>query len=115
MNAETFHEILNQRLAKIIAVLDAKAKSYSSASDRLHNFKVAAALNDCTPEQSNWGMNTKHIVSVRDMVLSGLDYPYEVWDEKLGDAINYLILLEAIVIERHKVQEGINDLKVLKG
>ena len=44
-------------------------------------------------------MATKHIISIRDMVMSGETYDADIWDEKLGDAINYLALLKAITAE----------------
>ena len=103
MDQKWFNEILDDRISKIKKVLSKKAGEYSSGNDRLHNFKRAAALNCETPEKALAGMLTKHIVSIYDMI-DGLDSTscpdYSVWDEKLGDAINYCILLEALIIER---------------
>ena len=44
----------------------------------------------------------KHTVSVYDMLRGleeGKSYPLELWDEKIGDSINYLLLLAAAVRE----------------
>ena len=44
----------------------------------------------------------KHTVSVYDMIRGleeGKSYPLELWDEKIGDSINYLLLLAAAVRE----------------
>ncbi len=76
-----------------------KAKEYASDEDRLHNFKVAAAFNSQTPEQACWGFLTKHLVSLADMVASGKEYNFGAWDEKIGDALNYLFLLDAIIFD----------------
>jgi hypothetical protein len=42
-------------------------------------------------------MATKHLVSVMDMVESGDEYDPEYIYEKIGDMINYLILLEGLL------------------
>ena len=48
-------------------------------------------------------MMSKHTVSVYDMIRgleSGEEYPLDMWDEKIGNSINYLLLLAALVRER---------------
>ena len=44
----------------------------------------------------------KHTVSIYDLINDaeiGKDIPLEMWDEKIGDSINYLLLLNALVRE----------------
>ena len=65
----------------------------------LHNFRVAAGLQGCTVPQALVGMMTKHTVSVYDMVNSGQAYAPDIWDEKIGDLMNYLLLLRTAVKE----------------
>ena len=101
MNSERFNEVINGRLEQCINVLCKKAKEYAT-TDRLHNFKVAAGLQDCTPIMALAGMMSKHTVSVYDLVRDheqGKEIPKEMWDEKIGDSINYLLLLSALVQE----------------
>lgn len=107
MTNEAFSTILELRISAIRDVLAAKAKEYAT-TDRLHNFKRSAAMLNTTPEAALVGFLTKHIVSILDMV-DALPHPslpggeeakLDQWREKLGDAINYLILLEALVSER---------------
>jgi hypothetical protein len=101
MLAERFNEILDKQLETIKVMLGHKAKEYAT-TDRLHNFKKAAALKGETPRQALMGMMVKHTVSVYDMGMSFSEsYPPELWDEKITDHINYLILLRAIVAEEH--------------
>lgn len=76
-----------------------KAKEYATGGDRLHNFKVAAAVQGISPTAALAGMMAKHTVSVYDMVGSGEDYPMELWEEKIKDSINYLFLLWALLHE----------------
>lgn len=99
MDNQQFSEIIRGTLSGASKMLTRKSEGYSTKEDRLHNFRTAAALNDSTMEQALWGMLTKHIVSLRDMVMSGETYDSDIWDEKLGDAINYLAILKAITAE----------------
>ena len=96
MTATEFERIFEEQVERSRIVLVNKAGEYAT-EDRLHNFKVAAALEGKTPEQALAGMMAKHTVSVYDMAESGLAYPIELWQEKITDHINYLFLLNAIV------------------
>ncbi len=103
MKQHIFEQVLLSRIAKTKEVLGSKSKEYSSDEDKLHNFKRAARMLGCTPEQALIGFMTKHVISILDMVdglAKGKTYPIGVWSEKLGDNINYNILLEALVQER---------------
>ena len=98
MTATEFERIFEEQVERSRIVLVNKASEYAT-EDRLHNFKVAAALEGKTPEQALAGMMAKHTVSVYDMAESGLAYPIDLWQEKITDHINYLFLLNAIVRE----------------
>jgi len=102
MDSTKFNEIVESRTVAIKEVLANKAQEYAKG-DRLHNFKVAARIADSTPEMALKGMFMKHLVSVFD-IIDDLDKnitptPYLV-NEKIGDSVNYLILLEALLLER---------------
>ena len=57
-------------------------------------------MNQTTPQSALWSMVSKHIIAVRDMILSG-KVPSEKWiEEYLGDIHNYMFLLEAIWREK---------------
>lgn len=103
MDTEQFEDIVvNNRLYLTEKVLGSKADEYARG-DRLSNFKKAAELMNCTPERALFGFVTKHIVALSDFVNDledGLNQTPERWTEKTGDIINYMILLEALVIER---------------
>lgn len=91
-----FDSILLQRLEKIKTVLGNKAKEYSHEGDRFFNFRQAAKdLPSGCPKQALYGMMLKHWVSVQDLVFGRLDA--SLADEKIGDMINYLILLEGLI------------------
>ena len=101
MNADEFEKVFERQVDQSREVLVEKARQYANDNDRLHNFKKVAAFEGCTPEQIAWKFNMKHLASISDMVdKADTSFPPEVWDEKIGDAINYLILIRAIVTEK---------------
>ena len=105
MNIEVFDELLEEQMERSRSVLCSKGKEYAT-EDRLHNFKVAAALEGKTPEQALAGMMAKHTVSIYDMCESREHYPTATWEEKITDHINYLLLLNAIVREKTPCTSG---------
>jgi hypothetical protein len=98
MKTDEFNAIIGEQIDRSINVLVTKAKEYAT-DDRLHNFKVAAELQGETPIQALAGMMAKHTVSVYDMCHSDEQFPIELWNEKITDSINYLLLLRALVEE----------------
>lgn len=95
MDHQQFSALVERRFRLTRDVLASKGKEYGPV-DKLHNFKRAAEIGRCTSEQALLGMLTKHIVSIIDQIKSG-DTPTQEWiDEKIGDGINYLILLEGL-------------------
>lgn len=101
MTDETFNAIVLERCKKIESILASKAKEYARG-DRLSNFKKAASAMGGTPEKACLSFWMKHVISICDLVNdvdSGKKVAPEMWQEKIGDAINYLILLEAITSE----------------
>lgn len=105
MTSERFNEETQKQIQRSIDTLCKKATEYAT-EDRLHNFKVAASLEQVTPIQALAGMMAKHTVSVYDMCISGKDYPISLWEEKITDHINYLLLLNAMVREHEGTDEG---------
>jgi hypothetical protein len=109
MTYEDFDRLVEGLLNDSRQTLTKKAAEYATDVDRLHNFKQAAALENSTPEKALRGMLTKHIVSVYDMITqveSGKLFPLPLWREKCGDVRNYMILLEALVMERARNVEA---------
>lgn len=99
MQSEEFARLIEEQIKRSSSLLVDKAREYATPGDRLHNFKVAASLQGGTPEQALGGFLSKHIVSVFDMINSGTYYPEAVWNEKITDSINYLLILRAMVEE----------------
>ena len=111
MNTQQFNEILESTIKKCRDTLTVKSSEYAT-EDRLHNFKVAAEIQHCTPITALAGMMAKHTVSVYDLIRrheAGFDVPMELWDEKIGDSINYLFLLMALIKENKTENEQTNS------
>lgn len=111
MQSAEFNEIIEAKLLEIQNTLLKKGKEYAPGAntDRLANFRKAAHLQSSNMKQALQGMQAKHIVSISDMIASGEDYPQEVWDEKIGDALVYYLLLTAVVIEEKAVIAPASD------
>lgn len=118
MKKDEFMEVVNNTVEDLIKkVLIKKGEEYTRGNDRFSNFKRMAAALGCTPEKALVGAWIKHIASILDMVddlermvklcddrkYTHKELNLKLWDEKIGDAINYLILLRALIIERNNV------------
>lgn len=102
MEYKDFERVARRRIEATHDTLIEKAKQYAR-DDRLSNFKRAGEMNRTTAEKALWGMVTKHIIATIDYIDDidkGVNQPLEQWDEKIGDIIVYMILLEALVNER---------------
>jgi hypothetical protein len=97
MQNDQFTEVVQEQITRCLTTLDCKNNEYGT-EDRLHNFKVAAVLQDVIPTQALAGMMAKHTVSVYDMCRDG-SRDLALWNEKITDNINYLLLLRALVEE----------------
>jgi len=100
MNHTEFYKIFTDQMERCETILGVKSDEYSTMHDKLHNFKVAASLQGGTMDQACGGFLAKHLVSIFDLIRKDIPTPMETWDEKITDAINYLILLKAIVVEQ---------------
>ena len=107
MQRHEFDVIVEKRLELIKKVLLSKGKEYASEKSAFHNFEAATGLSfHKTREKVAWEYMVKHLQSIKDILnhieTGGFNgYPSTpLVEEKLGDAINYLILIEAMLHER---------------
>jgi len=106
MTHEEFNVVLNETIRKCKSTLATKKDIYASDLDRLDNFKQASSLQKCSQAQALWGMLSKHLVALSEYIkldASGYAITAEEFEEKLGDSINYLILLRGILKEEGKI------------
>lgn len=111
MTNDDFNKIVDEQLNYCRFLLCKKGEEYNSNTcDRFHSFKVAAELQKETPMQALAGMLAKHTVSIYDLIVSG-SHNVAIWDEKITDHINYLLLLKGLILEEIKAEtwEDQND------
>jgi len=119
VDGQTFMNLARIRFKACLEVLEKKNVEYSRDEDKLHNFKRAAMMLQgprfgCEPEDALVGMWVKHITSIMDMVDDLPDLPtFSILREKITDAINYLVLLEALFVERMDGPEEDTTTKVV--
>lgn len=97
MNEDTFRDIVLEQIEVCKDTLQVKGDEYAT-DDRLHNFKIAAALQNQRPAEALAGMMAKHTVSIYDLIQSNPTNTI-LWNEKITDHINYLLLLKAVMVE----------------
>lgn len=80
-----------------------KSNEYSTDSNKLHNFDIGARMTGKLREEIILGFALKHHISILDIVDNigkGILPTEAMVEEKIGDLVNYLILLEASIKER---------------
>ena len=101
MTQEDFNKIVEDRIALVRSTLTAKGEEYTSNEDVFEAFYTMASGLSLHSDSKEvlWELLVKHLYSIRKMVTSK-DMPTKsTVKEKIGDAINYLILLEGIFNE----------------
>jgi hypothetical protein len=106
IDTNKFNSVVTEQLKRCTDVLIEKADEYEGNNDRLHNFRSSSHLQGCTLKQAIAGQLAKHTISVFDMCASKKDYPVAMWNEKITDNINYLLLLRAAVEEELQIKQN---------
>jgi hypothetical protein len=114
MDAQTFDIVIDEQMNRSRNMLTTKNGAYNPNEDKLHIFKRTAMLRGTTPQGALSGMMAKHTGSIYDMCESGKEYPIEVWNEKISDHINYLLLLRAVVEDQRKLTNSDEALAALR-
>ncbi len=97
MTRQEFVEFMEDHFDSMRKVFSNKAVEYTDGgSNAFHNFDVAAIIGNTTPQKALEGMWMKHLVSTLDMIKDDAIPPKGLVDEKLGDMINYLLLLKGM-------------------
>ena len=99
MTREDFSRRVEKRIDLVRQTLLTKHKEYAKDDNVFRNFDEAAgglSLHGSSAEVL-WSYMTKHLVSIKDIVADNKPVDTEIVSEKIGDVINYLILLEAML------------------
>lgn len=101
MHSKDFNQVVQDQFKLCTDLLLSKGVEYSTDDDKLHNFKKTATIRNTTVQDALGGFMAKHTTSIYDMIdKPHLDFSMDVWDEKLTDHINYLLLLRAVIVEQ---------------
>lgn len=92
MTNERFQELVKELRDKSMDTMLKKNANYADA-DRLHNFKVGAAITGGTPAQAALGYMAKHLASLQDKVRKDDFHDREDLLEKCQDIINYVVFI----------------------
>jgi len=118
MTREDFSSRVEKRIDLVRQTLLTKHKEYAKDDNVFRNFDEAAgglSLHGSSAEVL-WSYMTKHLVSIKDIVANNKPVDTTAVSEKIGDVINYLILLEAMLNqqgEKHcKLKEAYNKSKL---
>lgn len=104
---EFVEKVVARRIDLITISLASKGKEYSIENNAFYNFdegKDIAFSN--SREKYAWNLMTKHLQSIKDIIehvsiVGANGYPVDTLvEEKIGDAINYLILIEGMLKEQ---------------
>lgn len=104
MENHVFNQIIEEQVERCTSVLMKKQQEYATA-DRLHNFNVSAEMQGLKPRQALAGMMAKHVISIYDMCWDENTFDLDIWNEKITDNINYLLLLRAVVEDEQEGKE----------
>ena len=99
MTREDFSKKVEKRIDLVRQSLLTKHKEYAKDDNVFRNFDEAAgglSLHSTSAEVL-WSYMTKHLVSIKDIVADNKPVDPAIVSEKIGDIINYLILLEAML------------------
>ena len=102
---DKFDIFLKRMVDSTYNTLAAKASEYSLNDDRMHNFHVSRTLQSLvhvnTEVSAAWNLASKQLASVIDMI-NNVDKAYDKnrITEKIGDSINYLLLIGAMIEDR---------------
>ncbi len=103
MNNEEFLKIVDNQIEQCKSTLKLKGDIYSDqsiqGSDRLIQFKKIAAIQRTDQVTALAGCMVKHTTLLYDLIGNWRSVSKEQWKETIGDHMNYLFLLMAILTE----------------
>jgi hypothetical protein len=110
MNRKEFNALVDKRKELIESVLQKKGAEYANEVNVFHNFEEGAKMSfHNSREMVAWEYMIKHLQSIKDMISNNKPYSEHIIREKFGDAINYLILMEAMMLETNGLHNRFCD------
>jgi hypothetical protein len=107
MKVKDFFEWADEQHLKEMKLMLDKGKEYTvSDEDKLKNFKSIAERLKCSPSFVALVYLLKHMDSIRNYELDGVEASDEPIEGRITDARNYLLLLGAIYKEKKEKGSG---------
>ena len=107
MNVKDFFEWADREFIEEMDLMQVKGKEYTvSDNDKLKNFKSIAERLKIKTALVALVYLLKHMDSIRNYVLSGVEASDEPISGRIRDARNYLMLLHAILLEEKGLDLG---------
>lgn len=98
-----FDTLVRQRCEALITTLSVKGREYRRNNNEFHNFEKGGQITGQSREKVLIGFMLKHLISVMDIVDDldkGIEPSPSAVDEKVGDLIVYLTILEAMLKQK---------------
>lgn len=114
MLVKDFFDWANEQFKTEMSLMKVKGKEYTvSDEDKLKNFKAIGERLHLSPEMVAMVYLLKHMDSVRNYVIKGIESSNEPIEGRLHDIRNYCLLLGALIKERKRLEENF-DGKILR-
>lgn len=106
MTNKAFYELMNNIFVDALAIAQQKGEDYTKGStDSLANFKEGGKAIGINPKEVCWVFMNKHYQAITNYVRTDGKSESEPISERIKDMINYLVLLQAIIIEETDIAE----------
>lgn len=108
MKGSDFYKLMRDTFAAIEGLSRTKGAEYADERDQLSHFKESGAEAGVTPEQAWLIFFNKHDRAVKSFVRNGMVHSEPI-EGRIHDAILYLVLLKAMIVERDTSEFIIKD------
>jgi hypothetical protein len=97
---------IEHRINKCKDVLSYKNSEYASQQDVMSNFRNAANFLGTTPEKVAFCYMMKHFESIKSILYDNKPVTRKLYEEKMTDLINYLLLIDAMMMDKLPKSDG---------
>lgn len=94
MTEASFESRVKERIELCLKILGKKGLEYHVSGNPVGQVEMGAAILGTDPEHYVLALMTKHLVSVMTNIKNKR---YDNWEEKIGDLINYCLILDAVI------------------
>src|SRR5690348_62432 len=105
MTNKELYELMDSIFSKAKEIAKAKGEDYTKGSlDALANFKEGGVSIGTDPKKVCWIFMNKHYQAITNYVKTNGQSESEPISERIKDLINYLVLLQALIVEGQPIQ-----------